>query len=132
LCQLAIAGGVGRLAQRRKQQILIFCTNVLVEIVRLGDINSRNFHSTCCIDFIDLEGRMHYWQHAATLLAFALIAGVIVFAGHDHHAIVVSDTDARITGRAVTKLELSVSGSTASAPVKRMDVSECCNGSSRP
>jgi len=28
---------------------------------------------------------MRFWQHAATLLAFALIAAVIVFAGHHHN-----------------------------------------------
>jgi len=39
---------------------------------------------------------MHFWQHAATLLAFALIAAVIVFAGHTHHNIVAVAGDAHV------------------------------------
>jgi len=39
---------------------------------------------------------MQFWQHAATFLAFALIAALIVFAGHQHHTSFAAGGDARV------------------------------------
>ena len=39
---------------------------------------------------------MSSWQHGATFLAFALIAAIIVFAGHHNHAGVASQGDAKV------------------------------------
>jgi hypothetical protein len=39
---------------------------------------------------------MRSWQHAATFLAFALVAGVIVFAGHSYHASSSLGADAKL------------------------------------
>ena len=38
---------------------------------------------------------MRSWQRTATFLAFALVAGVIVFAGH-HHGLVSVPGDAKV------------------------------------
>jgi hypothetical protein len=38
---------------------------------------------------------MRSWQHTATFLAFALIAGVIVFAGNHYHATSAPGADAK-------------------------------------
>jgi len=39
---------------------------------------------------------MRFWQHAATFLAFALIAAVIVFAGRHHPNTVAAAGDAHV------------------------------------
>jgi hypothetical protein len=39
---------------------------------------------------------MRSWQRAATFLAFALVAGVLVFAGRHHHSLSASPADAHV------------------------------------
>jgi hypothetical protein len=39
---------------------------------------------------------MRSWQHTATFLAFALVAGVIVFAGHHYQTTVAPVGDAQV------------------------------------
>jgi hypothetical protein len=39
---------------------------------------------------------MRSWQHTATFLAFALIAGVIVFAGNHYHTTSAPGADAKL------------------------------------
>jgi hypothetical protein len=39
---------------------------------------------------------MEFWQRTATVLAFALIAGVMVFAGHHNRASAVPSGDAKV------------------------------------
>ena len=39
---------------------------------------------------------MRSWQHTATFLAFALVAGVIVFAGHNYHTSAAPGADAKL------------------------------------
>jgi hypothetical protein len=39
---------------------------------------------------------MRSWQHTATFLAFALVAAVIVFAGHGHHTFSAPRGDAKV------------------------------------
>jgi hypothetical protein len=69
----------------KNSKILIFCRRVLVETIRGGKIKSRNFHSTYRRLYITRRGRrMRSWQRTATFLAFALVSGVLVFAGHFH------------------------------------------------
>jgi cytochrome c-type biogenesis protein CcmE len=67
---------------------------------------------------------MRFWQHTATFLALALIAAIIVFAGHDRRTVFVSGGDTQLTKHAAAKMQLRASGLTASAPIKRADVSE--------
>jgi hypothetical protein len=39
---------------------------------------------------------MRSWQHTATFLAFALVAGVIVFSGHHYHTSAAPGGDAQV------------------------------------
>jgi hypothetical protein len=39
---------------------------------------------------------MRSWPHTATFLAFALVAGVIVFAGHHYHGASAPGGDAKL------------------------------------
>jgi hypothetical protein len=39
---------------------------------------------------------MRSWQRAATFLAFALVAGVLVFAGHNYHTSSAPGADAKL------------------------------------
>jgi hypothetical protein len=43
---------------------------------------------------------MRSWQHAATFFAFALVAGVIVFAGNHYHTSAAPGGDAKLASAA--------------------------------
>ena len=72
----------------RNSEFLIFYRSVLVEIIRVRKNNSRSFYFICRTHFAGLPKgfRMPSWQHAATFLAFVVIAAVVVFAGGHRNA----------------------------------------------
>ena len=67
---------------------------------------------------------MRFWHHAATFLAFVLVAAIIVFAGYDHHTNFASGGDAQSARRAAADLRRHADALTASAPIKKADVSQ--------